>query len=219
MPSTVLIVEDDPRTREGLAGFLEEAGYEVTAVATFDGGLQHLRTTPPDLLIADVRLGPYNGLQLVISSPRPIPAIIITGYADPVLESDAKRRGAEYILKPVNPGDLLRLVGQKIAASRKTFCIPRRWERMEIVGGLPAHVEDVPGRIVDISYGGVRLELEQRPDFVPPSSFRLTLPSADLIVPADLVWKTPIGDHTWICGVSLPDAASTEWQGLVDAMS
>ena len=101
MPSKVLIVDDDKTTREGLAEFLEEAGYEAVAVGTFEDATRVLRTSPPDLLIADVRLGPFNGLQLVISSPHPIPAIIITGFADPVLESDARRRGAEYVLKPI----------------------------------------------------------------------------------------------------------------------
>jgi CheY-like chemotaxis protein len=81
MPSKVLIVDDDRATRYGLAELLEGAGYDTVAVGTFEEAIRILRTTPPDLLIADVRLGPFNGLQLVISSPRPVPAIIITGFA------------------------------------------------------------------------------------------------------------------------------------------
>ena len=56
MPSKVLIVDDDKTTREGLAEFLEEAGYEAVAVGTFEEATRVLRTTPPDLLIADVHL-------------------------------------------------------------------------------------------------------------------------------------------------------------------
>ena len=81
-----------------------EPGTRRLPVGTFEEASRILRTNPPDLLIADVRLGPFNGLQLVISSPQPIPAIIITGFADPVLEADARRRGADYVLKPVSPG-------------------------------------------------------------------------------------------------------------------
>ncbi len=157
MPSKVLIVDDDKTTREGLAELLEESGYQSIAVGTFEEATRVLRTNPPDLLIADVRLGPFNGLQLVISSPKPIPAIIITGFADPVLESDAKRRGADYILKPVSPARLLDLVAQKLSAARPGFGIPRRWERKPVVGGLQANVEDEPARIVDVSYGGVTI--------------------------------------------------------------
>ncbi len=161
MPSKVLIVDDDKTTREGLAEFLEEAGYEAVAVGTFEDATRVLRTSPPDLLIADVRLGPFNGLQLVISSPQPIPAIIITGFADPVLESDARRRGADYVLKPVSPSRLLDLVAQKLAAARPAFGTPRRWERKPVIGGLPISVDDTPARIVDVSYGGLRFEMQR----------------------------------------------------------
>jgi CheY-like chemotaxis protein len=111
----VLIVDDDPATRTGLAALMRAAGYEPTAVGAFHEALHILRTAPPDLLITDVRLEEYNGLQLVINSPKRVPAIVITGFTDPVLESDARREGAVYIVKPVNPGRLLDLVKTMLA--------------------------------------------------------------------------------------------------------
>ena len=217
MPSKVLIVDDDKTTREGLAELLEESGYEPIPVGTFEEATRVLRTTPPDLLIADVRLGPFSGLQLVISSLKPIPAIIITGFADPVLESDAKRRGADYVLKPVSPARLLDMVAQKLSTSRPGFGIPRRWERKPVLGGLQASVEDEPARIVDVSYGGVRFEIDRRQEAALPSPFNITLPSADLSVQAKLVWKNLIGDQTWLCGAVLAHE-TPEWYGLVDAI-
>jgi len=216
MPAKVLIVDDDTTTREGLAEFLEGSGYETIAVGTFEEASRILRTNPPDLLIADVRLGPFNGLQLVISSPQPIPAIIITGFADPVLEADARRRGADYVLKPVSPGRVLELVAQKLS-TRPGYGIPRRWERKPVIGGLAANVEDEPARIVDISYGGVRFEIRRTHDAMLPASFDITLPSAQLSVQAKLVWKNLIGEHTWLCGASLAQE-TPEWYGLVDAI-
>ena len=219
MPSKVLIVDDDKTTREGLAEFLEEAGYEAVAVGTFEDATRVLRTSPPDLLIADVRLGPFNGLQLVISSPQPIPAIIITGFADPVLESDARRRGADYVLKPVSPSRLLDLVAQKLAAARPAFGTPRRWERKPVIGGLPISVDDTPARIVDVSYGGLRFEMQraQAADGALPESLSITLPHTQLSVKAKLVWENLIGDGTWMCGAALFQE-TPEWHGLVDAI-
>ena len=150
-----------------------------------------LRTTPPDLLIADVRLGPFNGLQLVISSPKPIPAIIITGFADPVLESDARRRGADYVLKPISPARLLDLVAQKLTAAQPGFGTPRRWERKPVIGGLPINVDDAPARIVDVSYGGLRFEMQRTVPAAETSSLSITLPSAQMSVKAKLVWEKP----------------------------
>jgi DNA-binding response OmpR family regulator len=217
MPSKVLIVDDDKTTREGLAELLEESGYETSAVGTFEEATRILRSTPPDLLIADVRLGPFNGLQLVISSPKPIPSIIITGFADPVLESDARRRGADYVLKPVSPAKLLELVAQKLSAAKPGFGIPRRWERKQIVGGMSASVADEPARIVDISYGGVRFEIDRKHEGALPAAFSIKLPSAQLSVQAKLVWKNLIGDQTWLCGAMLSQE-TPEWYGVVDGI-
>jgi DNA-binding response OmpR family regulator len=220
MPSKVLIVDDDKTTREGLAEFLEEAGYSAVAVGTFEDATRVLRTSPPDLLIADVRLGPFNGLQLVISSPQPIPAIIITGFADPVLEADARRRGADYVLKPVSPARLLDLVAQKLTAARPAFGIPRRWERKPVIGGLPISVDDAPARIVDVSYGGLRFEMQRNlpaTESPLPESLSITFPSSQLSVKAKLVWENLIGEGTWMCGAALFQE-TPEWHGLVDAI-
>jgi DNA-binding response OmpR family regulator len=219
MPSKVLIVDDDKTTREGLAEFLEEAGYQAVAVGTFEDATRILRSEPPDLLISDVRLGPFNGLQLVISSPKPIPAIIITGFADPVLEADARRRGADYVLKPVSPSKLLDLVAHKLSAARSGFGIPRRWERKSVVGGLAISVDDAPARIVDVSYGGLRFEM-QRPGIANetlPASLNITLPTAHLSLQAKLVWENLIGEGRWLCGAALSQE-TPEWYGLVDAI-
>ncbi len=221
MAATILIVDDDRATREGLGELLEASGYLVRTAGSFEDAARVLRATPPDLLIADVRLGPFNGLQLVISNPNPVPSIIITGFADPVLESDARRRGAEYILKPVSPPKLLALVEQKLASARAGFTVPRRWERKLVIGGLPATVGDSPARILDVSYGGVRFELPGEPNRTPPSALQITFPSAQVSVNATLVWKSLVAGRTWLCGAAVSDenSASIAWHGLVDALS
>jgi DNA-binding response OmpR family regulator len=221
MNGTILIVDDDATTRSGLTELLQQAGYTPKAVGSFEEGARELRTAPPDLLIADVRLGSFNGLQLMISSPQPVPSIIITGFADPVLESDARRRGAEYVLKPVDPAALVRLVENKLNAARRGFCVPRRWSRKPIIGGLPAQVEDAPARVLDVSYGGVRFEIPGADESTPPASFRMTFPSAQLSVDATLVWKSLIAGKVWLCGAALSSEStdSSEWLGLVDALS
>ena len=113
MAVRVLIVEDDAATREGLAELLESAGYETLAVDGFEFAMSILRTAPPDVMITDIRLGDYNGLQLVINSPAPVPAIVISGFPDPVLRSDAEHLGAAYLTKPVSPSEVLTLVSER----------------------------------------------------------------------------------------------------------
>ena len=89
---------------------LQRAGYDVIATDSVPEGRRALEEGAPDLLIADVRLGEFNGLQLIAMSGRPIPAIVVTAFVDPALEADARRLGAHYLVKPITPGVLLSLV-------------------------------------------------------------------------------------------------------------
>lgn len=111
----VLIVEDDTATRTGLEKLLQNAGYATVTASSLQDGLQAMTETPPDLLIADVRLGEYNGIQLIATSGLSIPSIVITAFADPVLEAEARRFGADYLLKPVSPAQLMELIRQRLA--------------------------------------------------------------------------------------------------------
>jgi DNA-binding response OmpR family regulator len=223
MSARVLIVEDDPATRSGLTELLANAGYQAYALATFEEGLRALRSETPDLLIADVRLGAFNGLQLLVSSPRRIPAIMITGFADPVLEADARQHGADYVLKPVAPAALLDLVRRRLADVRESrFEAPRRWERKLVTGGLAARIDDQPARILDVSYGGLRFEIPRTEERALPTSLSIQLLSSDLSMRADLVWQTARGEQAWLCGAAVSQtspAAARQWRGLVDAVS
>ena len=214
--ATILIVDDHRVTRLGLAEMLSDAGYSVVTTGTFQEARQILSEDPPDLLIADVRLGSFNGLQLVISGQKRVPAIVITGFADPVLEAEARRVGAEYLVKPFDPERLMTLIREKLG-THPDFSVPRRWRRKP-VAGLTAQVDDQPARIVDISYGGVKFEI--RPAEQPvPETFTLRLPNVAL--QADLVWKSMLNEEVWVCGAAVwPEESSAgQWFGLVDTMN
>ena len=108
----ILIVEDDKSTLSGWVELMRAAGYGVIGVSSYEEGRQELETLP-DLLITDVRLGVYNGLQLVMRgrmiNPR-LQAIVVTGYADPIVRREAVHLQAEHLEKPVDPDRLLQVV-------------------------------------------------------------------------------------------------------------
>jgi DNA-binding response OmpR family regulator len=224
MPPRVLIVEDNDATRTGLSELLRRAGYDTRATRSFEEGIQAMRDDTPDLLIADVRLGPYNGLQLLVTSPRRVPTIIMTGFPDPVLEADAHHLGAQFILKPVAPAALLSLVEEQLAsrATQELSGPTRRWARKQVAGELTAKVEDVSARILDVSYGGLRFQLAREAEREPPPSFNVVLPQSDVSVQVDLVWSSRGSDGAWLCGAALSEgsqAATRAWCGLVDTLS
>jgi two-component system, cell cycle response regulator DivK len=219
--SRILIVEDDDATREGLTALLEDAGYVVLSAATFVEGRQLLAEQPPDLLIADLRLGRYNGLQLVATAPRALSSIIVTGFPDPALKAEALKLGARYITKPIAAEAFLALVRETIvsARQRQSHRSVRLWDRKAVVGRVSAEVEHAQARVVNISYGGIKFEIE-RDQSLPPS-FRITVANPGLSIDADLVWGARRGDRHWVCGAAISSgnaAAVHDWARLVDAL-
>jgi DNA-binding NtrC family response regulator len=114
----ILIVEDDEGTLSGWVELLRAAGYRVTGVSSYEEGREELAMMP-DLLITDVRLGVYNGLQLLMRGRMANPhlqAIVITGYADQVVRREAVHLQAEHLEKPVDADRLLQVVGSVLRA-------------------------------------------------------------------------------------------------------
>jgi len=62
---TILIVEDNADIREMLTCLLEAEGYNVIAAEDCAGGFEQLSEQGPDLVIADVMLPDYSGLQFI----------------------------------------------------------------------------------------------------------------------------------------------------------
>jgi DNA-binding response OmpR family regulator len=221
MAAKILIVEDDTSNRTGIVQLLKQAGYEAIGAATFEQGRQLLTTENPDLLITDLRLEGFNGLQLIITRLNPIPAIVITGFADRILESEAKHLGADYLVKPFPPSALLDLVARKLKP-QVTFDVERRWARKQVRQGLKAQVDSSQARVVDVNYGGLRLELERDPETSLPPSFSVSLPDNDVAVHVDLVWQSRTQAGAWLCGAALSQLDSPSalaWHGLVDALA
>lgn len=110
---SVLVVEDDPSLLSALESALRDAGINVVGAGTFELGRQRLRDSPPDVLVTDIRLGAYNGLQLAVmarAASAEMRVIVFSGFDDPVLRAEAERMGASYLVKPIRASDLVELI-------------------------------------------------------------------------------------------------------------
>ena len=106
----ILVVDADTRDRTSTVLLLEAAGYQVRSARSFEDARTLLATERPDLLITDLRLGPYNGLHLVLWSRNEHPEmamVVTTRFADPVLEAEARRNEADFLLRPIGDTQLL----------------------------------------------------------------------------------------------------------------
>ena len=115
----IFIVDDERHVLRYLAELLQGAGFDTIACERFLDAKALLATTRPDLLLTDIRLGAYNGLQLAIYARdhHPgLPVIVLTGYEDPTLREEASHAGAQYLVKPVTQKVLIDAINQAIGA-------------------------------------------------------------------------------------------------------
>ncbi len=114
----ILLVDDEPDTREFQAFLLEQSGAIVTAVASGKEALQALERSIPDVLVSDIGMAQMDGYMLLqqIRSRPPnqggtIPAIALTAYAAEIDRQQALQVGFQtHITKPVEPSVLVRAI-------------------------------------------------------------------------------------------------------------
>ena len=158
LPYRILVLDDDEHALAGIVEMLRDVGYLVTGAATYDAAKRLLGLGSYDLLITDVRLRGFNGLHLVRQSHQDCPemaTIIITGYDEPMIEIEAGRYGAEFVRKPLKTAEFLKTVTRCLGEVRRQ----RRWPRKRVVGGFRVTADGRPAAVVDVCYGGLRLEV------------------------------------------------------------
>jgi PAS domain S-box-containing protein len=114
----ILVVEDEPDTRDFLKRLLEARGAAVLVASSVEEALRLFRSGSPDLLISDIGLPELDGydlMRLVRAEPgsgaHTMPAIAVTAYARPEDRMRALRAGYQtHIAKPVEPAELLAAV-------------------------------------------------------------------------------------------------------------
>ena len=220
MAQTILVVDDDPTTCRAVAMLVAEAGYDVLTCGDVPSALRALEERRPDLLITDVRLASHNGLPLIAMAPSPIPTIVLTGFADPSIEADAERLGAEYRTKPVEPGALRDLIARMLAPPEpfKVLRGRRGAVRRRLPHAASVRVGRHLGRVVEVSAGGMRIEVHcaEEPDL--PDTLVLHIAGSGISIPIIIVWKQRRADRTWMCGAAIAHQAEAEWRTLLSTL-
>jgi DNA-binding NtrC family response regulator len=157
-PYRILVLDDDEHALTGIVELLQGAAYEVTGARSYEDANRLLECEPFDLFITDVRLRGFNGLHLVmrIRVDRPdVAVIIISGYEEALMEIESRRYEATFLRKPLHPVRFLETVAASLAGVRRQ----RRWPRTRVEGGFRVLAAGQPAAVVEVSYGGLRLEV------------------------------------------------------------
>src|SRR5881296_3522104 len=102
---TILVVDDEKHTRDGLRRLLEN-DYDVYVAADIPGAIDVLEREQIDVLLTDLRLGSEDGMALIdraLKMPRPPICIMMTAYGSVDVAVEAMKRGAyDFVTKPLN---------------------------------------------------------------------------------------------------------------------
>ncbi len=106
----VLIVEDEPNARAGLAELVTSWGYRTETAADGAAGLDMVQRWSPAVVVTDLMMPRMDGLQLldrVGELSKPVAVIVVTAHGAIDSAVDAMRMGAyDYIQKPIDTGRL-----------------------------------------------------------------------------------------------------------------
>ena len=162
----IYLVDDDEALRDSLVWLLESQGFKVEAFASAEAFLRVWRPEFNGCLLLDVRMPGMSGLELherLRAHYCTLPVIFITGHGDVPMAVAALKKGAvDFIEKPFNDAELLRIVNQCLANEQESRArrrqdaeVSRRLDQLTqrerevldliIVGKLNKQIADVLG--------------------------------------------------------------------------
>ncbi len=118
----VLVVDDEPDTRELITFVLEQSGAQAIAAASADEALLAFEQGSPDVLVSDIGMPQDDGYTLIrkvrareSKQGKPIPAVALTAYAREEDCRKAMEAGFQrHISKPVEPNNLVAVVAHLV---------------------------------------------------------------------------------------------------------
>ncbi|CAM2770710.1 sigma-54-dependent transcriptional regulator [Rariglobus hedericola] len=145
MLSSVLIVDDEKHTRDGLRQALEEE-YDVSVAANAEEAFNQLDAQEFDVVLTDLRMPGKSGLKVIdkaLALPNKPAVIMMTAYGSIDSAVEAMKRGAvDFLTKPVNIERLEVLIQRALKTRTLEVEVKHLNERLDEkfnVGGIVGH--------------------------------------------------------------------------------
>lgn len=153
MPATLLIVDDEKHTREGLMAALED-DYDIYLARDADEAFRLLESEKFDVVLTDLRMAGKSGLSVIDKvvklADRPV-CIMMTAYGNVETAVEAMKRGAyDFVTKPLNLEKLEIMIKRALQSRHLEVENKQLHERLDhkynfkgIIGGAPAHLHAI----------------------------------------------------------------------------
>ncbi|MCG6533918.1 MAG: response regulator [Syntrophales bacterium LBB04] len=130
--NTILAVDDTPESLELLVRILTLKGYQVRSTDSGEQALAEVDTSPPDLILLDIRMDDMSGLEVcrrlkARDATRQIPIILISAYAEAEQWAKGLQLGAvDYIYKPFRAEEVLTRIKTHLTLSRQNVSLEQQ---------------------------------------------------------------------------------------------
>jgi CheY-like chemotaxis protein len=146
-----LVADDNTNIQKMVVLAFQERGIEVTTVGNGEAAVRRLPDVNPDLVLADVFMPVRNGYEVcefVKKDPRfsHVPVILLVGAFDPLDEKEARRVGADGVLKKpfVPPDPLIAMVMSALEKNPKVAAELAKAKEIAAEALLPPAPPEVP---------------------------------------------------------------------------
>ncbi|MFZ0292491.1 MAG: response regulator transcription factor [Candidatus Sulfotelmatobacter sp.] len=123
----ILVVEDDPSVQKALKRLFETEGYTVEVQANGQSALESFQSSPPAVIILDLRLPKLSGSDLckVVKAQAPqLPIVVLSATSDVSDKVLLLELGADdYVTKPFSPRELLARVRAALRHTSRTASV------------------------------------------------------------------------------------------------
>ncbi|MGC2060033.1 MAG: response regulator transcription factor [Candidatus Sulfotelmatobacter sp.] len=123
----ILVVEDDPSVQKALKRLFETEGYTVELQANGQSALESFQSSPPAVIILDLRLPKLSGSDLckVVKAQAPqLPIVVLSATSDVSDKVLLLELGADdYVTKPFSPRELLARVRAALRHTSRTASV------------------------------------------------------------------------------------------------
>lgn len=146
-PATVLIVDDEKHTRDGLRLSLEDE-FDCYVASNAAEALEYLHNDKIDVMLTDLRLGADDGMKLLetaLALPKPPVCIMMTAYGSVDTAVEAMRRGAyHFVTKPLNLDEVELLIKRALRSrtlEHENVALKQQVERKFSIEGILGQAE------------------------------------------------------------------------------
>jgi len=169
----ILVADDNANIQKMVSLSFEDRGIQVIAVGNGEAAVRRIPDLQPDLVLADIFMPVRNGYEVCEFVKKDerfshVPVILLVGAFDPLDEKEARRVGADGVLKKpfVPPDPLIAMVMSALEKNPKIAAELARAKEAKAAVAPPPEPEAAP---IPEPPNSARAEVKPLPDFPEPS--------------------------------------------------